>query len=175
MKRKPTLLKLLVQQGYLTHETFRQAFERTARELGLGELSVEARQYDRWLNGEIRTLPYPSACRVLERMFGRSAQELFTSADHACEAASELDQSAVPTATRTESVRRHEPRVSRHVRGEVRSTTAAEREAVMAAAHESSEHAGSVESSALGPVTLEQLHADAISLARSYVHVEPLP
>lgn len=185
MGRKPTLLKVLVQQRHLTFDTFRQDYEKAARELELGRLSIEARQYDRWLNGEIRTLPYPNACRVLERLFGRPARELFASAEEA--------GTSGPASVREDAegdgplpawgrARSAEGRVSRHVRDDATTGFGArfsdadvERETVMAAAHESSEHAGAVESSALGATTVEQLHDDVTRLARSYVYAEPLP
>jgi transcriptional regulator with XRE-family HTH domain len=51
----------------------------------------------------------------------------------------------------------------------------AEHEAVMAAAHESSEHAAAAESVSLGAATLEQFHDDVVRLARAYVRTPPFP
>lgn len=50
-----------------------------------------------------------------------------------------------------------------------------ERALIMAAAHESSEHAGWAETTNVGEVTLEQLDADVLRIANEYVHVPPLP
>lgn len=50
-----------------------------------------------------------------------------------------------------------------------------ERDAVVAVAHESSEHAALTESVSLGMTTLEQLHDDVIRLARAYVGTPPFP
>ncbi|WP_245721503.1 helix-turn-helix domain-containing protein [Nocardia crassostreae] len=50
-----------------------------------------------------------------------------------------------------------------------------ERDLIMAAAHEASEHAGRAESSNVGATTLEQLDADVTRIANDYVHVPPVP
>lgn len=48
-----------------------------------------------------------------------------------------------------------------------------ERELIMAAAHEASEHVSHAESSNVGTVTLQQLDADVSRLARDYLHAAP--
>lgn len=50
-----------------------------------------------------------------------------------------------------------------------------ERALIMAAAHQSSEHAGWAETTNVGEATLEQLDADVFRIANDYVHVPPLP
>ncbi|UFS94357.1 helix-turn-helix domain-containing protein [Nocardia huaxiensis] len=50
-----------------------------------------------------------------------------------------------------------------------------ERDLIMAAAHEASEHAGRAESTNVGATTLEQLDADVMRIANDYVHVPPVP
>lgn len=50
-----------------------------------------------------------------------------------------------------------------------------ERDLIMAAAHEASEHAGRAEGSNLGPSTLDQLDADVTRIANDYVHTPPMP
>lgn len=50
-----------------------------------------------------------------------------------------------------------------------------ERDLIMAAAHEASEHAGRAESTNVGATTLEQLDADVTRIANDYVHVPPVP
>lgn len=50
-----------------------------------------------------------------------------------------------------------------------------ERDLIMAAAHEASEHAGRAEGSNVGATTLEQLDADVTRIANDYVHVPPCP
>ena len=76
MPRRPTLLKMLVAERHLTYETFRSDYEQAARTLGLDGLTIDIRQFDRWLYGQVKTAPQPSACRVLELMFGRHVTEL---------------------------------------------------------------------------------------------------
>lgn len=51
----------------------------------------------------------------------------------------------------------------------------AERVFVVAAAHESSDHASRAEASNVGETTLEQLDADVLRIANGYVHAPPLP
>lgn len=82
---RETLFRRKLQQRHLTvYEAFVAQFERAAGELAdrdgdtrLGSLTVSARQFDRWLGGELRGLPHPGACRVLEHMLGSRADELF--------------------------------------------------------------------------------------------------
>ncbi|MBH0778851.1 helix-turn-helix domain-containing protein [Nocardia bovistercoris] len=50
-----------------------------------------------------------------------------------------------------------------------------ERDLIMAAAHEASEHAGQAESTNVGATTLEQLDADVMRIANDYVHIPPVP
>jgi|GEM_PF-1696666 len=50
-----------------------------------------------------------------------------------------------------------------------------ERDLIMAAAHEASEHAGRAESTNVGASALEQLDADVTRIANDYVHVPPVP
>lgn len=50
-----------------------------------------------------------------------------------------------------------------------------ERDLIMAAAHEASEHAGKAESTNMGASTLDQLDADVARIANDYVHTPPMP
>lgn len=50
-----------------------------------------------------------------------------------------------------------------------------ERDLIMAAAHEASDHVGRAESTNVGATTLEQLDADVVRIANDYVHVPPVP
>lgn len=50
-----------------------------------------------------------------------------------------------------------------------------ERELIMSAAHESSDHAAAAEAAGVGPNALEQLADDIVRRARSYVHAPPFP
>lgn len=70
------LLRQLLQQRHLTtHVVFAAQYDRAAarlaepdRDLRLASLKVSPRQFDRWYDGELLTLPRPDACRVLEHM-----------------------------------------------------------------------------------------------------------
>ncbi len=79
----PTLLKaLLAAEHAQKFETFRARYERTARDMEAPELAGTApskAQFYRWLSGQLKGgIPYPDACRVLERMFpGTTAVALF--------------------------------------------------------------------------------------------------
>ncbi|MFD3926519.1 hypothetical protein [Streptomyces sp. NPDC058614] len=83
---RTTLFRRLVQQRHLTtYESFSAQFERSAAKLAeldrdqrLASLQVSSRQFDRWLGGELRGLPRPDTCRVLEYMLGRPVSELFS-------------------------------------------------------------------------------------------------
>ncbi|BAD60280.1 hypothetical protein NFA_54280 [Nocardia farcinica IFM 10152] len=50
-----------------------------------------------------------------------------------------------------------------------------ERDLIMAAAHEASDHVGRAESTNVGASTLEQLDADVVRIANDYVHIPPVP
>jgi transcriptional regulator with XRE-family HTH domain len=81
---RPTLLRsLIMQRHWQKFETFQVQFSRAAGELAecegeprLADLSVSARQYERWYSGDVKTAPLPDACRVLEHMFGFTIQQL---------------------------------------------------------------------------------------------------
>ncbi|MET8208877.1 hypothetical protein ABZT51_23045 [Streptomyces sp. NPDC005373] len=83
-----TLLRQLLKERHLTtYEAFAAQFARVARDVArsdgdsrLASIEVSSRQFDRWLGGELKTLPRPDTCRVLERLFARPAVELFAPA-----------------------------------------------------------------------------------------------
>ncbi|WP_216911623.1 helix-turn-helix domain-containing protein [Nocardia noduli] len=50
-----------------------------------------------------------------------------------------------------------------------------ERDLIMAAAHEASDHAGRAESTNVGATTLDQLDADVMRIANDYVSIPPVP
>lgn len=101
MTAGPTLLKvLLTRQHWQKFETFCAEYERTAAEVGreLRGTAPSKAQYYRWLSGQLKAgVPYPDACRVLERMFpGYTAAELFGEcpADLSAPVAAEVSPSA---------------------------------------------------------------------------------
>ena len=86
---RPTLLRALIaQRHWQSFRAFQAQFCRAARELaererdpGLAKVTVSSRQWERWYSGNVKTEPYPDACRVLEHMFGYPVQQLLASAE----------------------------------------------------------------------------------------------
>lgn len=81
MTDEGTLLKALLRQRHLQeHQAFCREYDKTARTIDpklQGQYPSKATFY-RWLSGDLRKLPFPGHCRVLETMLpGWSAQELF--------------------------------------------------------------------------------------------------
>lgn len=76
-----TLLKVLLRaRHWQKHSTFVREWEKIARNVDPELVGTWPRhaQFYRWLRGEIRELPYPDACRVLESMFPEySVKSLF--------------------------------------------------------------------------------------------------
>lgn len=69
---EPTLLKALLRaRHWQKHSTFRREWDKIAQGIDPQLVGTWPRhaQYYRWLRGELRELPYPDACRVLESMF----------------------------------------------------------------------------------------------------------
>ncbi|MCA1217365.1 hypothetical protein [Streptomyces sp. 8L] len=65
-------------------ETFTIHFKRAARDVAqidgnasLASVHVAQSTWDRWMVGDIKTLPRPTTCRVLEHLFGEPAEQLF--------------------------------------------------------------------------------------------------
>jgi hypothetical protein len=74
---------LIAKRHWQRFSTFHAQFRRAARELAkreqepdLAKLTVSLRQWERWCAGNVKTEPYPDACRVLEHMFGYPIQQL---------------------------------------------------------------------------------------------------
>lgn len=76
-----TLLKaLLRQRHWQKHSTFIREWDKVARSIDTQLVGTWPRhaQFYRWLRGELRELPYPDACRVLEALFPEhNVAELF--------------------------------------------------------------------------------------------------
>lgn len=83
-----TLLRvLLTKRHWQRWSTFEVQFRRAAVRLaesegepGLATTPVSPRQFERWYSGQVKTLPRPDACRVLEGMFGHPAADLLAPA-----------------------------------------------------------------------------------------------
>lgn len=167
MDQPKTLLgQLAGQRHWQRYETFRHRFEASARELGerensgqLSRLSLSQRQFVRWLYGELRTLPRPDACRVVEEMFGRPASELFAPPPRPADTGVVVSGPVVtPAAERAwESS------------GAADAPTGDE-DAIMAAARESGDFLRFAESSNVGPHTIDQFQADIRRLTSVYLN-----
>jgi transcriptional regulator with XRE-family HTH domain len=86
---QPTLLRALIaERHWQNFRAFEAQFRRAARELAererdpdLAKVTVSSRQWERWYSGNVKTEPYPDACRVLEHMFGYPVQQLLAIAE----------------------------------------------------------------------------------------------
>jgi hypothetical protein len=100
MPGEPTLLRVLITgRHWQKFETFEAQFSRAAAKLaaeegepGLKNMAVSRRQFERWCAGKVKTLPYPGACRVLERMFGYPVNQLLGSASQQTSQISQVPQ-----------------------------------------------------------------------------------
>jgi hypothetical protein len=78
---EPVRLKAVLRQKHLqTHNAFCREYDRVARKIDpeLAGTWPSRAQFHRWLSGELKGLPYPHHCRVLEKMCpGWTAEQLF--------------------------------------------------------------------------------------------------
>jgi hypothetical protein len=65
----------------LTREHAIEALDRRARDMGVRDFALSLRQLDRWLAGDLETLPRPSLCRVAEAEFGYPVEQLLAVGD----------------------------------------------------------------------------------------------
>jgi hypothetical protein len=81
MSNPPVRLKVLLREKHWqTHRTFNAEYDRAARSIDpkLVGTGPSRAQLHRWLSGELKGLPYPDHCRVLEKMLpGWTAEQLF--------------------------------------------------------------------------------------------------
>lgn len=145
-----TRLEQLVRQLRRTVAEFQKDFARTSDQLDEG-LTVSTRQAARWIAGEVNDLPYPAACRVLEHMFGESAERLFGPPDPASRVEVATVEAPGPVSVGTEPVE----------------DLVVQREVAMAAS-ESARFGQFAEQSNVGPHTLEQFHADLVRIVTTY-------
>lgn len=85
MNGSPARLKVLLQERHWqTYRTFQREYDKAARSVDpalVGTWPSRA-QLARWLSGELKGLPYPDHCRVLEKMFpGWAIGQLFEECD----------------------------------------------------------------------------------------------
>src|SRR6266513_2039554 len=83
-----TLLQALMTGRHLTREQVIEALDRQARDMGVRDFALSVRQLDRWLAGEVATLPRPTLCRVVEAEFGYPVQQLLAISGDLVEASS---------------------------------------------------------------------------------------
>ncbi len=145
-----TRLEQLVRQLRRTRAEFQKDFARTSDQLDEG-LAVSMRQVDRWMVGDLDGLPHPVACRVLEQMFGESAERLFGPPDPTSRAEVTTVEVPGPAPVGREPVQ----------------DLALQREVTMAAA-ESARFGQFAEQSNVGPHTLEQFRADLARIVTTY-------
>ncbi|MFG2563343.1 DNA-binding protein [Streptomyces sp. NPDC048496] len=75
-----TLLKVLIDQRQWTWAIFEREFAKAADKVidrGAQNPTVGETQYRRWTSGQLKGLPSPDACRVLQEMFHVEASKLF--------------------------------------------------------------------------------------------------
>jgi hypothetical protein len=80
MAGQPPALRALLRQRHWTYATFCTEFDKAAMAVdpSLRGGWPSRAQFHRWISGELRGMPYPDACRVLEAMFpGWTAEQLF--------------------------------------------------------------------------------------------------
>ncbi|MGH3800785.1 MAG: hypothetical protein ACRDTD_11725 [Pseudonocardiaceae bacterium] len=147
-----TRLEQLVRRLRRTKAEFQKDFTRTSDQLDEG-LTVSIRQVGRWMVGDLDGLPHPAACRVLEQMFGESAERLFGPPESEPPSRAEVTTVEVPGPV--------------PVGGEPVADLAVQREVAMAAA-ESARFGQFAEQSNVGPHTLEQFRADIARIVTTY-------
>jgi Domain of unknown function (DUF5919) len=80
MADESVALKVLLRERHWTYDAFCVEYNKAARLLDprLAQSSPSRAQFQRWLAGDLRRLPHPDACRVLEAVFpGWQVEQLF--------------------------------------------------------------------------------------------------
>lgn len=155
MESEPPLFQVLVNdRGWHQYDFFIQRFVEAARQLAelegpasIATITIERRQFSRWMHGELRSAPRREASRVLAFMFQIPVERLFAPA------------SASSQALRTEQAECSS--------ADDRNAYGAE-DLVTAAAQESARFAARAEISNVGPHTMEQLEADIRRIVTTY-------
>src|SRR5256712_7246266 len=107
MRSRKTLLQSLMIERHLTREHAIEALDRRARDMGIRDFTLSVRQLDRWLAGDLATLPRPSLCRVVEAEFGYPVERLLAVGGDSVEASSTPRAQPMAAATgRLEHMRR---------------------------------------------------------------------
>lgn len=81
MTTPPVRLRVLLRERHWqTYRTFSAEYDKAAKQVDASLIGAgpSRAQLHRWTSGEVKGLPYPDHCRVLEKMFpGWSAEQLF--------------------------------------------------------------------------------------------------
>ena len=88
-----TLLQREIMRRRLTREEAIRVLDQRASRMNVHDFALSLRQLDRWLAGEVATLPRPSMCRVIEAEFGEPVERLLGFVD---------DVPALPSSTEPE-------------------------------------------------------------------------
>jgi hypothetical protein len=99
---RKTLLQCLMIDRHLTREQVIELLDRRARDMGVRDFALSLRQLDRWLAGDVVTLPRASLCRVVEAEFRYPVRQLLAVGDPLGETASP-PQAEAPSAQSTVS------------------------------------------------------------------------
>ena len=169
-EQRRTVLAMLVAQGDQTHEEQVSAFNRRARQMG-EPATLSLRQFERWLAGELTSLPRPTARRVAEAHWGRPIQDLLGPPGNAVAIVPQV-LSAV-----TDHDRAEEDDMER--RAVLRSVLAASGVGLGTSALAMVERVrrsmdGVLDSSNVGPATIERWERTAYEYAYRYQTVPPL-
>ncbi len=81
MTGQPIVLRALLRQRHWKYATFCSEYDKAAKTVdpALTGTWPSRAQFHRWINGELRGMPYPDACRVLEVLFPEwTAEQLFS-------------------------------------------------------------------------------------------------
>jgi len=140
-----TVLAALVAASDRTHEEHVVEFNRLAARLG-ERATLSVRQFERWLVGELNTLPRPTARRVAEALWGKPIHELLG------------PLAGTPPLAKPE----------------VEAPLATINEWVSRTGHASRDHAAMAAAGGVDHATLEQLHAEVHRLAHAYASTPPL-
>lgn len=109
-RTRVTVLQRLINQRRLTREEALRALHARATRMQIDDFALSLRQLDRWLSGEVATIPRPSMCRVIEAEFGQPVERLLGVGSEALglppvEAADDTDVRAIVSAAAHKSAR----------------------------------------------------------------------
>jgi len=152
------LRRLLVERHWQRYATFRARFEDAAQQVAgetgqprLARLTVSPRQFDRWMYGEIVSLPRDEARQVLEHLLGRPVHELFATAATPTQPRETSGPSVAAAGTEPDEVE----------------------DLVVAAAAEAREHADRLAVAGVDAVAVDRLRDQVIALAGEFAVQAP--